>query len=85
MSKKVTAEDLVASAWAAALNTQNAAEKVPVGWHTSRELRAILGKSESRMGELLREAVLSGKCEKRLFRIAAAGTVRPVPHYKLKQ
>jgi hypothetical protein len=85
MSKgKVTAEELNASAWAAALASPKVGDKVPPGWHTTRELCAMLGKSDTRVGEMLREAVASGKCERREFRIAAAGTVRAVPHYKLK-
>jgi hypothetical protein len=43
----------------------------------------MLGKSDTRVGEMLREAIANGKCERREFRIAAAGTVRAVPHYKL--
>lgn len=85
MNKKVTSEQLVASAWCAALATLRAADKVPPGWHTSRELCAMLGKSETRLNELLRRAMAAGRCEKRQFRIESAGTVRPVPHYRLKQ
>ena len=84
MKKKVTAEDLVASAWCAALACEKVGDKVPPGWHTTRELCAMLGKSDTTVGAMLREAVANGKCERREFRIAAANTVRGVPHYKLK-
>jgi hypothetical protein len=84
MSKaKVTAEQLNASAWAAALSSPKTGDTVPPGWHTTRELCAMLGKSDTRVGEMLREAVANGRCERREFRVAAANTVRGVPHYKL--
>lgn len=81
---KVTAEQLNASAWAAALASPLVPDKVPPGWHTSRELRQRLGKSESRMHELLRAAVDAGKCERKEYRVISGGVTRPVPHYKLK-
>jgi hypothetical protein len=85
MSKaKITAEQLNASAWAAALASPIAPDKVPPGWHTSRELCKRLGKSESRMGELLRGACERGACERQAFRVPSGGVMRPVPHYKLK-
>ena len=70
--------------WCAALAAPKVGEEVPEGWHTTRELCAMLGKSDTRIGELLREAIAKGKCERREFRIPAAGTVRGVPHYRLK-
>lgn len=83
MREKVTAEKLAASAWAAALAGPKVGDKVPKGWHTSRELCDMLGKSTTRVGEMLRAAVRLGKCERREFRVPAAGTIRPVPHYRL--
>jgi hypothetical protein len=83
MKKKITAEKLAASAWAAALTTTIASDKVPPGWQTTRELSLLLGKSDTRVGEMLREALRAGKCERQMFRIPTAGTVRPVPHYRL--
>lgn len=83
MKKKVTAEDLVSSAWCAALACEKVGDKVPPGWHTTRELCAMIGKSDTTVSELLRKAVAAGKCERREFRIPAAGTVRGVPHYRL--
>lgn len=84
MSKRVTAEQLVQSAWCAALAAPAAADQVPPGWLTAREVGKLLGKSQTRTGEMLLRAVSEGRCEKALFRVPAAGTVRPVPHYKLK-
>ena len=83
-STKFVTPDPDLAAWCAALASPQPTDEVPPGWHTTRELCALMGKSDSRMGELLRDAVLAGKCEKQTFRIATAGTVRPVPHYRLK-
>jgi len=83
MRKNVTAEKLVASAWAAALSTTITSDKVPAGWHTGRELSEMIGRSSTRTYEMLQKALRHGKCERREFRIPAAGTVRPVPHYRL--
>lgn len=83
MRKNVTAEKLTASAWAAALNATIVSDKVPAGWHTARELSEMIGRSSTRTFEMLQKALRQGKCERREFRIPAAGTVRPVPHYRL--
>jgi hypothetical protein len=72
------------AAWCAALASPLVPDKVPPGWHTSRELCKRLGKSESRMGELLRGACERGACERQAFRVPSGGVMRPVPHYKLK-
>jgi hypothetical protein len=81
---KLTAEQIEASAWAAALASPIITDTVPPNWHTSRELSKRLGKSESRMSELLHAALAAGKCERKEFRINLNGRSRPVPHYKLK-
>ena len=80
---KVTAEQLNASAWAAALASPLVTDKVPPGWHTARELRKRLGKSESRLRELLQSAIERGACQRKEFRVLSGQVVRPVPHYKL--
>lgn len=84
MKNKVTAEKLIASAWQAMAASSQVEEKIPDGWHTSGELSRILNKSRTRMGEILKDALDNGKCERKEFRIRAAGTIRPVPHYRLK-
>jgi len=81
---KLTAEQIEASAWAAALASPIVADKVPPGWFTSRELCKRLGKSDTRMGELLRAALERGTCERQSFRIAYNGGTRQVPHYRLR-
>lgn len=70
--------------WCSALSTQFAEESVPEGWKTSAEICHLINRSSSRVTEMLTTAVRNGRCEKRLFRVQNAGTVRPVPHYKLK-
>jgi hypothetical protein len=84
MSKtKVTAEQLEASAWAAALATPAIEDTVPPGWLTSRELGAKLGKAGSTIGTLLARAVREGRAERQEFRIRTGSVTRPVPHYRL--
>jgi hypothetical protein len=85
MSRKPKAidSDPNLAAWCAALASPKTGDTVPPGWRTTRELCTLLGKSDTRVGEMLREAVANGKCERREFRVAAANTVRGVPHYKL--
>ena len=70
--------------WCAALAAPIIEDEVPPNWHTKRELSKRLGKSESRMGELLHAALAAGKCERKEFRINLNGRSRPVPHYKLR-
>ena len=79
----MTTPDPDLARWCAALTSPQVADKVPPGWHTTRELCAMLGKSDTTVSEQLRKAVAAGKCERREFRIAAANTVRGVPHYRL--
>lgn len=81
--RKNLAQDNDLAKWCQALSCTRAEDTVPKGWHTSRELCALLGKSSSRVNEMLTDAIHAGRCEQKDFRIAAAGTVRPVPHYKL--
>jgi hypothetical protein len=82
--KRATKPDADLAAWCAALASPLVPDQVPPGWHTSRELCKRLGKSESRMGELLRAACERGTCERQAFRVRLGGVTRPVPHYKLK-
>ncbi len=71
------------AAWCKALAAPAIEDTVPPGWHTTRELAAKLGKAESTLNHNLCRAVREGRAERREFRIPAAGTVRPVPHYRL--
>jgi len=83
-SKLSTTKDPDLAKWCAALASPKVGDTVPPGWHTTRELCAMLGKSDTRVREMLQQAVANGKCERREFRVPAANTVRGVPHYKLK-
>lgn len=60
------------------------AETVPTGWKTSAQWAGEWKLSQDRAGELLRKGMEIGRMEKRKFRIASAGVVRPVPHYREK-
>jgi hypothetical protein len=84
MSKKLTAEDLVASAWAAVLTTQKTPDKVPAGWFTAKQIAEKTGKACSTIGTQLCRAVAEGRCERKTFRVQTGEMVRPVPHYRLK-
>lgn len=85
-TKKVTlvnSPDPDLAAWCAALASPVPSDAVPPGWLTTRQIAAKLGKSDSTVGTLLCRAVREGRAQRQHFRIPAAGTVRPVPHYKV--
>ena len=85
MSKaKVTAEQLNASAWAAALMSPLVSDQVPPGYHTIRELSKQLGTPRSSLCRRLHDAVAAGRCEVQRFRVVVGSFVRASPHYKLK-
>jgi len=84
MKRKVTAEELNASAWAAALSAPVIVDTVPPNWHTARELATKLGKAGSTIGTLLARAVREGRAERKDFRIQTGAMARPVPHYRLR-
>ena len=85
MKKKVTAEELAASAWAAALaQISTPVDVVPPGWQT---IQQIAGKTKIPVPTLqqkLNRLVASGQAERKKFRIRLARNTRPVPHYRLK-
>lgn len=83
MKKKVTAESLVASAWAAALVPQEA-DKVPADWLTCAELADKLGKTKDTVSGQLSVAVKAGRAEMQKFRVMTNRGVYPIPHYRLK-
>ena len=84
MSKaKVTAEQLNASAWAAALASPATPDTVPPGWHTAKELSAMLGKAGPTIGSMLTRAIAEGRCERKDFRVVSGQVTRPIPHYRL--
>jgi hypothetical protein len=86
MSKaKVTAEKLVASAWAAALSPQYKFDEVPPGWFTRAQISDSLGKTRSTIARRMHDALREGRAEVKVFRIASGQRgIYPVPHYKIK-
>jgi hypothetical protein len=82
-SKISTTKDPDLAAWCAALAAPTVTDTVPVGWHTTREIAARLGKGGSTIGGLLCRAVREGRAERQDFRITSGQVTRPVPHYRL--
>jgi len=81
----LTAEKLVASAWAAALSPRYEFDTVPPGWFTRAQISESLGKNRSTIARKMQDAVLTGRAEVRIFRIASGQRgIYPVPHYKIK-
>jgi hypothetical protein len=80
--KRKTDPDL--ARWCEALASPMAADKVPPGWITARDLAAKLNKGPSTIGHLLVRAVREGRAEKQSFRITSGQVTRPIPHYRLK-
>lgn|GEM_PF-3547144 len=85
MKKKVTAEELAASAWAAALSQiTTPVDIVPPGWQTIQQISAKTKVPVPTLQQKLKRLVASGKAERKMFRICLAKNTRPVPHYRLK-
>lgn len=85
MKKKVTAEDLAASAWAAALaQISTPVDVVPLGWQTIQQIAAKTKIPVPTLQQKLKRLVSSGQAERKMFRIRLAKNTRPVPHYRLK-
>lgn len=85
MKKKVTAEDLAASAWSAALaQVATPPDVVPPGWHTTQQIAAKTKVPVPTLQQKLNRLMASGQAERKMFRIRLASNTRPVPHYRLK-
>ena len=85
MKKKVTAEDLAASAWAAALlQISTPVDVVPPGWQTIQQIAAKTKIPVPTLQQKLKRLVASGKAERKMFCVRLAKNTRPVPHYRLK-
>ena len=85
MKKKVTAEDLAASAWAAALSQiSTPVDVVPPGWQTTQQIAAKTKVPVATLQQKLKRLVASGQAEQKMFCIRLAKNTRPVPHYCLK-
>ena len=85
MKKKVTAEDLAASAWAAALSQiSTPVDVVPPGWQTTQQIAAKTKVPVPTLQQKLKRLVAAGQAEQKMFCIRLAKNTRPVPHYRLK-
>ena len=85
MKKRVTAEQLAASAWAAALaQISTPVDVVPLGWQTIQQIAAKTKIPVPTLQQKLKRLVSSGQAERKMFRIRLAKNTRPVPHYRLK-
>jgi len=85
MSKaKITAEQLNAAAWAAALASPQIPDTIPPGYHTAVELADTLGKNRNSINRQLGELVKAGRAEVKKFRIQTGQRgLYPTPHYRL--
>ena len=82
--RKPTAEDLVASAWAAALaQTAAQADVVPPEWKTAQQISAKTKTPVPTLQQKLKRLLAAGEVERKLFRVRLAKHTRPVPHYRL--
>ena len=85
MKKRVTAEQLAASAWAAALSQiTTPVDIVPHGWQTIQQISDKTKIPVPTLQQKLNRLVSSGQAERKMFRIRLAKNTRPVPHYRLK-
>ena len=85
MKKKVTAEQLAASAWAAALaQISTPVDVVPPGWQTIQQIAAKTKIPVPTLQQKLKRLVSLGQAERKMFCIRLARNTRPVPHYRLK-
>ena len=85
MKKKVTAEQLADSAWAAALaQISTPVDVVPPGWQTIRQIAAKTRVPVPTLQQKLKRLVAAGQAEQKMFCIRLAKNTRPVPHYRLK-
>jgi len=83
-NSKLTSEQIIASAWAAALASRHKSDVVPEGWFTSARLAEMLGKQRSSIMRMMQTAVREGRAEVKLFRVEAGQRgVYPTPHYRL--
>jgi hypothetical protein len=85
MKKKLTAEDLTTSAWAAALaDVAPPTDTVPEDWFTIVQLGKKTKTAVATLQTKMRRLLSQGKAERKNFRIKLLTSVRPVPHYRLK-
>lgn len=84
MKTKLTAEQIEASAWAAALACPQTPDIVPPGYHTANDLADKLGKNRNSINRQLGELVKAGRAEVKKFRVMNGQRgLYPTPHYRL--
>ena len=84
--KKHNAEQLLASAWSAALRGATVPpDVVPAEWFTVRGLAKQLKTPVPTIQGKIKRLLKEGKAECRHYRVQLEKNVRPVPHYKLKK
>jgi predicted transcriptional regulator len=84
VKKKVTAEDLAASAWSAAFSQITVpVDIVPPGWHTAQQLAEKTRVPVPTIQQKLKRLLATGKAERKMFRVRLVKQTRPVPHYRL--
>jgi predicted transcriptional regulator len=84
--KKHNAEQLLASAWSAALREPVVLpDVVPPDWFTVRGLAEELEVPAPTIQGKIKHLMKSGKAERRLYRVQLQKTLRRVPHYRLKK
>jgi hypothetical protein len=85
VKKKITAEDLAASAWAAAFSQiATPVDTVPPGWHTAQQLAEKTRVPVPTIQQKLKRLLATGKAERKMFCVRLVKQTRPVPHYRLK-
>ena len=84
--KQHNAEQLLSSAWTAALRGAIVQpDVVPPEWFTVRGLAKKLQTPVPTIQGKLKRLLKEGKAECRHYRVQLEKNVRPVPHYKLKK
>ena len=82
---KLTAEQIEASAWAAALATPDTPDEVPPGWFTAAQLSEKVGMSYDWAGRRVSALVKAGRVEVKKFRVQSGQRgIYPIAHYRLK-
>lgn len=64
--------------------SEHVSEKVPSGWHSSRDLQRHLNLSPRMTNIIVNRIIEAGDAEVRKFRTVAGQMIRPVPHYHFK-
>jgi hypothetical protein len=84
-AKLFTVPDSELALWCKVLSESSvAADVVPKGWYTCKEIAKARSRSECSTSTNLMRMVESGSAERKMFTIKLCSQTRPVPHYRLK-